>query len=69
MDASSLEIFNTSLDGALGSLIWCVAALPMAMGWKQMVFTVPSNPSHSSILRFYFSSFSKCSMHMKVMLG
>ena len=28
MDVSSLKAFKTRLDGALGSLIWCVAACP-----------------------------------------
>ena len=30
VDAPSLEAFKVGLDGALGSLSWWVAALPMA---------------------------------------
>ena len=52
--ASSLEVLKAMLDGAMGSLIWCLtwwlATLPMAGGWKQMFFEVPSNPSHSMVL-------------------
>lgn len=32
-----IEAFKAGLDGALGSLLWCVAALPMAAGWDWMV--------------------------------
>ena len=32
--APSLETFKARLDGALGSLIQWVAALPMASGWN-----------------------------------
>ena len=46
----SLEILKARLDGALGSLIRWVAALPMAGGWVWMSFNVPSNPNHSVIL-------------------
>lgn len=35
-----IEAFKAGLDGALGSLLWCVAALPMAAGWDWMVFMV-----------------------------
>ena len=45
----SLKTFKARLDGALGSLIWWVAALPMAEGWNWMIFKVPSNLSHSMI--------------------
>jgi len=31
--APSLEVFKARLDGALDSLSWWVAALPMAGGW------------------------------------
>ena len=31
MDALSLEAFKARLNGALGSLVWWVAALPMAV--------------------------------------
>ena len=30
VDASSLEVFKARLDGALGSLNWWTATLPMA---------------------------------------
>lgn len=33
-----------------GQLIWGVAALTMAQGWKWMGFMVPSNPDSSVIL-------------------
>jgi len=32
VDASSLEAFKARLDGSLGSLFWCVAALHIAGG-------------------------------------
>ena len=32
--ALSLELFKARLDGALGSLSWWVAALPMAGEWN-----------------------------------
>ena len=47
--APSLEAFKTSLDGALGSLTWWLATLPVARGWNQMVFKTFSNLSHSMI--------------------
>ena len=34
VDAPPLETFRVRLDGSLGSLIQCVAALPMAGGWN-----------------------------------
>ena len=34
VDAPSLEALKDRLDGALGSLIWWVASLPMAGGWN-----------------------------------
>jgi len=34
VDAPSLDMFQVRSDGALGSLTWWVAALPMAAGWK-----------------------------------
>ena len=46
----TLEALSARLDGALGSLIHWVAALPKADGWNWMGFEVPSNPSHSMIL-------------------
>ena len=50
VDVSSLEVFKTRLDGAFGSLICWVIALPVAWGWSSMTLKVPSNPSHSMIL-------------------
>jgi len=50
VDAPSLEVFKARLDGALGSLSWWVATLPMAGHWGWMGFKVPSNPIHSMIL-------------------
>jgi len=32
--APSLEVLKARLDGALGSLSWWVAALPMERGWN-----------------------------------
>ena len=46
----TLEALSARLDGALGSLIHWVAALPKADGWNWMGFEVPSNPSRSMIL-------------------
>ena len=37
------------LDGALGSLIWWMAALPMAGGWHWVGFKVPFNPNNPVI--------------------
>jgi len=48
--APSLKALKARLDGALGSLIWWVAALLMAGGWNWMGFKVPSKPNHSMIL-------------------
>ena len=48
--ASSLEVFKARLDGALGSVSWWGAALPMAGGWNWVTFKVPSSLSHSMIL-------------------
>jgi len=50
VDTPSLGAFSTKLNGALGSLIWWMAALPMAGGWSWMGFRVPSNPSHSVLM-------------------
>ena len=49
VDAPSLEVHKARLDGALGSLSWWGAALPMAGSWGWVGFRVPSNPSHSVI--------------------
>ena len=51
--APSLEAFKARLDGALGSLSWWGAALPMAGGWNWVGFKVLSNPSCSVILWFH----------------
>ena len=48
--APSLEALKASLDGALGSLSWWGAALPVAGGWNQMISMVPSNLSRSMSL-------------------
>lgn len=37
VDASSLEVFETRLDGALGSLIWWMATLPITVGFELYV--------------------------------
>ena len=42
--------FSKDMNGTLGSLIWWVATLPVAVGWSSMIFKVPSNPSHYVIL-------------------
>lgn len=39
-------------DGALSHLIWWNVSLPMAEGWNQMSFKVPSKANHSLILWF-----------------
>jgi len=41
----SLEVLKARLDGALGSLVWWVAALPMTKDWDEVGFKVPSNPN------------------------
>ena len=41
----SLEVLKATLDGALGSLSWWVAALPTAGGWSSTVFKVSFNLS------------------------
>ena len=51
--APSLEALKTRLDGALGSLSWWGAALPMAGDWNLMGFQVPSDQNHFVILCFY----------------
>jgi len=52
VDAPSLEVFKTRLDGALSNLGWWKMSLLMAGGWNQMIFKVSSNPNHSMILSF-----------------
>ena len=51
--APSLGKFKVRLDGTLGSLIWWAVTLPTAGGWSWVGFIVPSNLSHSVILRLY----------------
>jgi len=34
VDAPSLEVFNARLDGALSSLVWWKASLPMKGGFE-----------------------------------
>jgi len=34
LKAPCLEAFKSRLDGALGSLIWWIEALPMPWGWN-----------------------------------
>ena len=46
--APCLEVFNASVDEALGSLIFWQAPLPTAGGCNYMTFKVPSNLSQTS---------------------
>ena len=48
--APSLAVLKARLDGALSNLVWWKMSLPMAWGWNQMSFKVPSSPNHSMIL-------------------
>ena len=50
VDVPSLEAFEARLEGALGNLIWWVAALPISGSWNRMGFKIFSNLSHSMIL-------------------
>lgn len=50
MGAPSLEALKARSDGILGSLSWWLTTLPMAGGWKQVVFKVSSKQSHFVIL-------------------
>ena len=43
--ATCVEAFKVRMDGILGSLIRCLAALPMAGTWNQVHFESPSNLS------------------------
>ena len=45
-----LGVFKARLDGFLGSLIWWLTALPMAVGGNKVMFKLPSNVSHAMIL-------------------
>ena len=46
----SREVLKARLDGALGSLIWWVAAMPRTQDWSCLGFEVPSELSHLMIL-------------------
>ena len=48
--APSLAVLKARLDGAGSTLGWWKLSLPMAGGWNEMVYKVPSNPNHSVIL-------------------
>ena len=51
VDAPSLEVFKSRLDGALSNLVWWKVSLPMAEGvGTRWSLKVPSNPNHSVIL-------------------
>jgi len=43
-------VLKGRLDGALGSLSWWGAALPMAGAWSSMDFEVPSSLIYDSII-------------------
>jgi len=45
-----MEALKARLDGALGSLVWWVATLPMAGGWNRVIFKVLSNLSDSVVV-------------------
>ncbi|GAB0179893.1 hypothetical protein GRJ2_000454600 [Grus japonensis] len=47
VDAPSLEVLKTRLDGALGNVVLWRVSLPAAGGLELMIFKVPSNPNHS----------------------
>ena len=51
--APTLEAPKAGLYGALGSLSWWGAALPMAGGWGWVGFKVPLEARYSVILQFY----------------
>jgi len=55
--APSTMAFKAGLDGALGSLMYWVAALPTAGAWGWIGFDVPSNLNHSRILTFFLLLF------------
>ena len=40
LGAPSLEVLEARLDGALGSIVRWVAALPRAGGWNELVLKV-----------------------------
>jgi len=45
-----LEALKAKLDRALGCLIWWMVSLPMAEDWDSMIFEVPFNPSHTTVI-------------------
>ena len=47
VDAPSLEVLKARLDDVLGNLVWWEVSVPMAAGWNQVGFKVPSNPNRS----------------------
>jgi len=49
--ALSLEVFKATLDEALRTLVWWKVSLPMAGGWNQMVYKVPSKPLYDSLIK------------------
>ena len=54
VDGASLQAFKARLVWALSGQIQRDVSLSTARGWKWMVFKVPSNQSHSVILRTHF---------------
>ena len=48
--APSLAGSKVRLDGAGSTLGWWKGSLPVAGGWNEMVYKVPSNPNQSVIL-------------------
>jgi len=55
MPRPSLEVLKARLEGALGSLGWYEmgrwVALCVVGGWSSTILEVPSNPSHSMVLK------------------
>ena len=66
----NIKLLMVRLDGALGKLvqcqIWRLVALPVAGGWILMTRGVPSNPSHSVILRCYDIHQSQTTFEVKM---
>ena len=50
MDVSSLKVFKARLNGTPGRMIWWVAALPRAGGWKRVILKAPFNLNDYIIL-------------------
>lgn len=55
MDTPSLKVCKDKLNGAVGSLIYWVAVLPMAGRWNWLGFKVPSKPTHSVFLQYLYA--------------